>query len=153
MYRKHTIVVMLSLLAFFVAIVRHEGKATERHQDNPAGERRIRLTFDGGEAIVTIRDHPISREFLSRLPMTLNFKDYIGKEKIGHLASKLPSDGSSPIASGDFAYYAPWGNLAIFYDGTGHAGAGLIILGIIESGKEALAKMTSDFIMTLVLVD
>ena len=38
---------------------------------------------------------------------------------------------------GDIAYYAPWGNLAIFYKDFGYS-RGLIGLGRIDSGIEAL---------------
>ena len=39
---------------------------------------------------------------------------------------------------GDIAYYAPWGNLAIFYKDFGYS-RGLIRLGRIDSGIEVLA--------------
>ena len=38
---------------------------------------------------------------------------------------------------GDITYYAPWGNLAIFYKDFGYS-RGLVILGKIDSGLEAL---------------
>jgi hypothetical protein len=45
---------------------------------------------------------------------------------------------------GDFTYYSPWGNLAIFYRDFGYAD-GLIIMGSIESGGvEKLARMNGD---------
>ena len=120
---------------------------------NDAKESRVRLSFDGREAIVRLTDHPTTRDLVSRLPLTLDFQDYVGKEKIAYLSSKLSSDGSSARNSGDFAYFAPWGNLAIFYRGTEHAGGGLIVLGTIESGKANLASMTGDFTMTLERID
>ncbi len=113
------------------------------------GTTRIRLTFDGREAVVTVYDHPATRALLSQLPLTLPFQDFAGEEKIGYLPSKLATDGTSPQNSGDFAYYAPWGNLAIFYSGSGRADSSLIILGTIESGKSELAAMRSEFTMTL----
>lgn len=113
--------------------------------------KRLRLTFAGKEALVTIFDHPTSRDLLSRLPLTLEFRDYVGAEKIGYLEEKLSSDGTSPVETGDFAYYAPWGNMAIFYRGSGRAAGGLIVLGRIESGKSALAEMDGAFTMTLEL--
>ncbi len=119
---------------------------------NTGEDRHIRLTFNGREAIVKVHDHPATRDFLSQLPLTLQFQDFAGKEKIGTLPSKLANDGTSARTSGDFDYYAPWGNLAIFYSGTGRADASLIILGTIESGKSELAAMRSDFTMTLELI-
>ena len=40
---------------------------------------------------------------------------------------------------GAFTYYAPWGNLAIFYRDFGYA-VGLVELGRISSGVERLAR-------------
>jgi hypothetical protein len=45
-------------------------------------------------------------------------------------------------AVGDIAYYAPWGNLAIFYRGFAYS-EGLYKLGRIDSGLEALRKNRS----------
>ena len=47
------------------------------------------------------------------------------------------SDGIDP-AVGDITYYAPWGNLAIFYKDFGYA-KGLAKLGRIDSGIEAFS--------------
>ena len=40
---------------------------------------------------------------------------------------------------GDIAYYAPWGNLAIFYRDFPYS-PGLIKLGVIDTGGEALGQ-------------
>lgn len=111
------------------------------------------MSFGDREVVVKLRDHAVTRELLSRLPMTLEFQDYMDKEKISYLPNKLASDGASPTSRGDFAYYAPWGNLAIFYNGDGRADGGLIILGRMESGKEHLAAMTVNFIARLERID
>ena len=40
---------------------------------------------------------------------------------------------------GDITYYAPWGNIAIFYKDFGYAG-GLVKLGRIDSGLDVLSS-------------
>lgn len=40
--------------------------------------------------------------------------------------------------AGDIAYYAPWGNLAIFHREFGYS-SGLVRLGRLDSGVEALS--------------
>ncbi|PAK42882.1 cyclophilin-like fold protein, partial [Priestia megaterium] len=50
---------------------------------------------------------------------------------------------------GDFAYYAPWGNIAIFYKGFEKATNNLVILGQIESGKENLENIDDDFTVNI----
>jgi hypothetical protein len=56
--------------------------------------------------------------------------------------------GGEDAAVGDITYYAPWGNLAIFYQGSGYAN-GLVKLGSIESGVEALANQQGSFTATI----
>lgn len=111
------------------------------------GDVRIILTFNNEEVTVKMHDNPTSRDFLALLPLTLKLEDFAGKEKISVLRKRLSTEdtlSSNPIV-GDFAYYSPWGNLAIFYKGFGQAINGLFILGDIESGKEKLASMSGDF--------
>lgn len=117
-------------------------------EGTPAGER-IRISFTGGEVVVALHPTPAGRDFVTRLPLTVTFKDYIGKEKIAYLSDALETGDTNAALSGDFAYYKPWGNLAVFYDGVAVAGNGLFILGVIESGKGALAAKGSDFHATI----
>lgn len=101
---------------------------------------KIRLTINGKAMTATLMDSATARDFLSLLPMTLTLEDYAATEKISYLPRKLSTTaalaGSDPSV-GDIAYYAPWGNLAIFYRDAGYA-RGLIQLGRIDSGIEAL---------------
>lgn len=101
---------------------------------------KIRLTFDGKTVEAALLDNATARDFLSLLPITLTLEDYASAEKIGYPARKLSTAGAPAgvdPAVGDIAYYAPWGNLAIFYKDQRYAD-GLIKLGRIESGIEAL---------------
>jgi hypothetical protein len=62
------------------------------------------------------------------------------RQKIRDLPRKLRKEGApsgSDPSVGDITYYSPWGNVAIFYRDSGYAG-GLVLLGKIESGVEAL---------------
>lgn len=66
--------------------------------------------------------------------------NYAATEKISYLPRKLSTAGApagSDPSAGDITYYAPWGNLAIFYKDFGYS-RGLIQLGRIDSGIEAL---------------
>ncbi len=112
----------------------------------------IKMIFKGGEVIVALFDTAISRDFMSLLPLNLSFEDYVQTEKIASLPRKLNiSDSSDKGLTGDFSYYAPWGNLAVFYKGTGN-GHSLYIMGRIISGKEKLAAMKNDFPARIELV-
>ena len=105
-----------------------------------ASTMRIRLTFDGKAVEATLLDNATARDFFSLLPVTLALEDYNATEKIGHPPRKLSTAGAPAGVDpsvGDIAYYAPWGNLAIFYKDFGYS-KGLIGLGRIDSGIEAL---------------
>lgn len=114
-------------------------------KDTPLMKIRIKI---GDEALsATIPDTETSRDFVSMLPLKLRLTDYAGSEKISDLPRKLPTK-QAPIgyapAVGDIAYYAPWGNLAVFYKNAGHAN-GLIQLGKLDGGIEKLASEKGDF--------
>lgn len=108
---------------------------------------KIRLIFDGGEAVAELYDNPTSRDLVSMLPLTLNFKDFNGTEKIAYPPRKLSTEkapeGFDP-SEGDLTLYAPWGNLAIFYHDFRYS-QGLVPIGHITSGLEAIAKMNGEF--------
>ncbi|MCC8190113.1 MAG: hypothetical protein LIP77_05670, partial [Planctomycetes bacterium] len=89
------------------------------------------------------------RDLVSRLPLSLTFLDFAGAEKIAVLDRKLATDGGGAAADGDVAYFAPWGNLALFYRGLGTAGGGLVILGAITAGKDRLAALPEGATVTL----
>jgi hypothetical protein len=106
---------------------------------------KIRLTVDGKAIEATLLDNASARDFASLLPLTLTLEDYNSTEKISDLPRKLSTAGAPAgvdPAPGDIAYYAPWGNLAIFYKDFGYS-KGLIRLGRIESGLDALAGRDS----------
>lgn len=120
-----------------------------------ASEIKIKLIFNNEEVIVKLYNNPSSRDFWALLPLTLTFQDYAGVEKISYLPRKLSTKdapaGCTPT-TGDFTYYSPWGNLAIFCKNFQYSN-GLIILGKIESGIEKLANMRSDFTVKIEKVD
>lgn len=101
---------------------------------------KIRLTINGKPMTATLVDNATAADFLSLLPITLTLEDYAATEKISYLPRKLTTAGApagSDPSVGDIAYYAPWGNLAIFYRDFRYS-RGLIRLARIDSGIEAL---------------
>jgi len=102
---------------------------------------KIRLTINGKAINATLIDNATAKDFLTLLPMTLTLEDYAATEKISYLPRKLSTAGApagSDPSVGDVTYYAPWGNLAIFYRDFRYS-TGLIQLGRIDSGIQALS--------------
>lgn len=137
----------MTILAFVAVLLLSGGAhAAERGGDMENIAAKIRITYGNQEVIVGVYSNPAGLDFLSLLPLEAEFKDYAGAEKITYLSRKLNTSGSPTARQmpGDFTYYAPWGNLAVFYKGTGSDGQ-LYTLGKIQSGKEELARMGSGF--------
>jgi hypothetical protein len=101
---------------------------------------KIRINIDGKAITATLVDNATSRDFVSLLPLTLTLKDYAATEKVSDLPRRLSTEGAPPGSDpsiGDVTYYAPWGNLTIFYKDFGYS-SGLIKLGRIDAGIDAL---------------
>jgi len=108
---------------------------------------RIRLVVGDQTATATLHDTPIARDFASMLPLTLQFEQY-ADERIAYLSRKLTREGAPAGITpntGDLAYYAPWGNLAIFMRDFRYS-TGLLPLGRIDSGLSILQPTTPLFV-------
>ena len=109
---------------------------------------RIKLTVNQNEEIiVNLDDNQASRDFLEMLPLTLTFEDFNSTEKIATLPNELSIEGQPSgytPKTGDFAYYAPWGNISIFYKDFRYSDS-LYKLGTIESETEIFEDMSNDF--------
>lgn len=108
----------------------------------PRGNTMYQVTITLDKTVITARldDTPTVRDFIARLPMTVKLEDYAATEKITYLPHKLTTEGAPAgvdPAIGDIAYYAPWGNIAIYYKDFGYS-PGLIKLGEITSGMAHL---------------
>src|SRR4051812_11703040 len=49
------------------------------------GETRVRFSVDTTEIVVKVADNPTSRDFLSLLPLTLEFEDFASMEMLSYL--------------------------------------------------------------------
>jgi len=99
---------------------------------------KLQIRLDTLALSVLLDDNPSARDLLGLLPLNLSLEDYAATEKIASLPRRLSTAqaprGVTPRA-GDLAYYAPWGNLALFHQDFGFS-TGLIRLGRIEQGRE-----------------
>lgn len=105
-------------------------------------EMKIHIQLEGRSLTATLEESQAAREFLALLPLTLTLADYNATEKVADLPKKLSTKGAPPGVDpdvGDIAYYAPWGNLAIFYRDFGYS-SGLVRLGRLDSGVAVLSR-------------
>jgi hypothetical protein len=111
---------------------------------------KLKITIGDNSVEAIIDDNVTAKDFISMLPLTLILDDFAGTEKISYLSRKLTTQGTPSGCDpdvGDITYYAPWGNLAIFYKDYGYA-SGLVKLGKIEediSLFDTNQKLTATF--------
>lgn len=102
---------------------------------------KIKIAFNGQSMVAALEENPSARDLVTMLPQkSLTIEDYGSNEKISYLPRKLTEVGSAPFENeqpGDVCYFAPWGNLALFYAGYRWS-RGLIRLGRIEGSFQPL---------------
>lgn len=84
-----------------------------------------------------------AKELYDQLPLSVEVEDYSSNEKIFYPPKKLQTTGA-PLAnaqSGTLAYYAPWGNVVMFFGSFGSAN-GLYELGEVISGGEFIESLS-----------
>lgn len=138
----------VACIAFVVFIVMPLGAQSSAKSSTKGATMMIEMSFgDNGEAqvrtIIELEDNPATRDFYAQLPLTLEFSDYVGKEKISNALPKPLNtsglNGYDPQV-GDLFYFSPWGNLGIFYAKQPFH-SGLVRFGRIDT--QTLAKLKS----------
>ena len=128
----------------------HDNAPASIERTSSQEEEGVQIRIRAGEATLMARldDNAAARDFAAMLPLRLTLKDYASTEKIADLPRKLAT-GAAPAGVdpevGDIAYYAPWGNLAIYYRDFGYS-RGLVRLGRIENA-EALTSLDGPVII------
>lgn len=141
---EFTIVIMVSA---FLLISLFSGFALAEQTTAPIKPKvevmpKIYIVSGTHELTATLDNNQAAKEFLSLLPITLTLTDYANTEKVSALPKRFSTKGTPPgydPSVGDITYYAPWGNLAIFYRDFGYA-RGLVRLGTIEGNIEILKQ-------------
>lgn len=114
--------------------------------ENDISHRLIQITTrDSNEIVFQLNESPAATSFYNQLPLSIWVEDYAGSEKIFYSPEKLETD-DTPLAqgpAGTLAYYAPWGNVAVFYGECGGA-SGLYELGEAVVGVQFIGAMTGE---------
>jgi hypothetical protein len=106
-------------------------------------EMKIRLNVGDRRIAATLLDSVAARDFAKLLSLMLTMNDLFGREKYGHLPRKISKEGhrTRTYEVGQIAYWPPGPDVAVFYRHSGESipAPGIIVLGTIDSGVEALA--------------
>ncbi|UBM59104.1 hypothetical protein LAG90_00320 [Marinilongibacter aquaticus] len=79
-------------------------------------------------------ENQTAESLLAQMPFETKLEDYAGNEQIFYPATALHTEGAlsgAKAQKGDIMYYAPWGDVALFYKDFRFA-AGLIPLGRVQ---------------------
>lgn len=105
--------------------------------------RKIRVQANGNTIVFELNNSRAAIDLYSQLPLNIKVENYSANEKIFYPPKKLDTT-DTPLAdaqAGTLAYYAPWGNVVMFYDSFGTAN-GLYELGRAVLGKEWLEGLS-----------
>ena len=117
-------IALIGTITFAYSGATHAADQKSTHAlDQQARTMKIRINLGDTIVMATLEDNEVSRDFFSLLPLSLTLRDYVATEKISELPRRLDTKGAPPGVDpsvGDIAYYAPWGNLAVFYKDAGY---------------------------------
>jgi hypothetical protein len=104
----------------------------------------ISVKANGNTTVFELNNSPAARDLYAQLPLSITVEDYGDNEKIFYPPKKLNTT-DTPLAddgrAGTLAYYAPWGDVVMFYKGFSSA-PGLYELGHVTSGREYIPEMS-----------
>ena len=105
----------------------------------------IKVTSKGKTTLFTLNDSQAAKDLYDQLPLTIGVENFSSDEKIFYPPRKL-NTADTPRANakvGTLAYYAPWGDVVMFYGNFGSA-SGLYELGQAQSGEQFIKNMSGD---------
>ena len=104
---------------------------------------QISVTCGDLQVVYALNDSPAAQSLLSQLPLTVEVENFSTNEKVFYPPQELDTT-DTPLAeggAGTLAYYAPWGDVVLFYDSFSANGS-LYGLGEAGSGAESIGQMS-----------
>ena len=104
---------------------------------------KISVRANSNTTVFELNNSPAARDLYTQLPLSIKVENYSHNEKIFYPPKKLNTTDTpqADAKAGTLAYYAPWGNVVMFYGDFGSA-AGLYELGHVTSGSEYIPEMS-----------
>ena len=107
-------------------------------------DMQITVIAQQATLVYDLNESTAAKELYAQLPMDIEVENYGGIENIFYPPRKLET-ADTPLArnvqAGTLAYYAPWGDVVMFYDSFRPA-PGLYELGQIVSGREDIEVLS-----------
>lgn len=110
---------------------------------------KIRVMVNGKTTIFALNKSSAAKDLLAQLPLDIAVENYSNNEKIFYPPKKLQTTNTpkADAQAGTLTYYAPWGNVVMFYGKFGSA-AGLYELGHALAGSEYIQGMSGTIQIT-----
>ena len=104
---------------------------------------RLRVTANDKTTVFELNNSQAAKDLYAQLPLNIKVENYSDNEKIFYPPKKLNTSDTllADAKAGTLAYYAPWGDVVMFYKKFGSA-TGLYELGQAVSGSENLSGMS-----------
>jgi hypothetical protein len=118
----------------------------EKNETDASGDQTaitLKIVANGKTTVFQLNNSTAARELYAQLPLDIKVENYGDNEKIFYPPKKL-NTAKTPQAdarAGTLAYYAPWGDVVVFYGSFGSA-MGLYELGHAISGNEHIKGMS-----------
>ena len=119
----------------------------------PAGTP-IRISFGDTELSGRLDDNATARDLVAQLPLTLTFRDHNSVEKTAPLPRELSIDGAPEghdPAAGEIGYWAPDGDLVLYYDNAAPFFNGIVHIGEFDGEMDAIERQSQGFRATIEL--
>lgn len=103
---------------------------------------KVRVTSGAVSVVFALNETQAARDLHAQLPLTVNAENFSTNEKIFYPKKKLDITGASEAYAkkGSLCYYAPWGNVVMFYAHFGQ-GTRLYSLGEAIEGIDNIEKL------------
>jgi hypothetical protein len=105
---------------------------------------RINVTANGNTIVFQLNDSLAAKDLYAQLPLRIEVENHSNNEKIFYPPKKLGTANTPLVIAaqiGTLAYYAPWGDVVLFYGRFGSA-AGLYELGHAVQGAEHIKALS-----------
>lgn len=133
-----------------IAAMRDKITITKKQSNEQQGEKmQISVQANGNTIIFELNNSQAAKDLYAQLPLNIKAENYSSNEKIFYPPNKLNTK-ETPLAHGKIgtlAYYAPWGDVVMFYGNFGSA-SGLYELGHAISGVEYIKNISGTIKLT-----
>ena len=120
-----------------------QGTTSSETEEIDMESTQISVTCGDLQVVYALNDSPAAQSLLSQLPLTVEVENFSTNEKVFYPPQELDTT-NTPLAeggAGTLAYYAPWGDVVLFYDSFSANGS-LFALGEAVSGAENIGQMS-----------